>query len=322
MLFRSSQPVAMLFVHMSNNKFGEYGANLDDSTSSQVYNNIAPDEIALLAAKETAGQVLQYNGQGVSANCFSTSSGYTANYGEVWANSDGTFPANTPVYLVSKQQYKGEKIVPEMKDEQNAYKFFTAKGSSLDAYDNQSPWFRWQLTMGAKEITESVNAGIKRRYSVNPALIKTLGKDRVFRPTDITSIGEVEKIQIHKRGEGGNIMALIIYGSQDTIKVLTEYNIRTLLSPTQRIEGAEPIAIKRQDGTEVKNFEMLPSAFFAMNPKYDKNEKLQSVTFYGGGFGHGVGMSQDGVRGMVERGYSFKEILLHYYPETQLGGMR
>ena len=309
------------YVHMANNKFGEYGANLDDSTNSQVYNNIPADEISLLAAEETAGKVLQYNGQAISANCFATSSGYTANYGEVWANPDGTFPANTPVYLVSKEQYEGEEIVPEMKDEANAYKFFTATGASLDAYDHQSPWFRWKVTMSAKEITQSVNSGIKKRYSVNPQLIKTLGKDRVFRPKDINDIGEVEKIQVHKRGEGGNIMELIIYGSEDTIKVLTEYNIRTLLSPMQRIEGAEPIVIKRQDATEVKNFEMLPSAFFAIDAKYDKNEKLQSVTFYGGGFGHGVGMSQDGVRGMIERGYSYQEILSHYYPETRVGSM-
>jgi len=309
------------YVHMSNNKFGEYGANLDDSTSSQVYNNIPADEISLLAAQETAGKVLQYNGQVISANCFATSSGYTANYGEVWANPDGTFPSNTPVYLVSKKQYQGVKVVSDMKEEENAYKFFTTSATSLDGYDNQSPWFRWRLTMSAKEITESVNAGIKKRYSVNPGLIKTLGNDRVFRPKDIMDIGVVEKLQIHKRGEGGNIMELIIYGSEETIKVSTEYNIRTCLSPMQRLEGAEPIVIKRQDATEVKNFEMLPSAFFTMDAKYDQNEKLQSVTFYGGGFGHGVGMSQDGVRGMVERKYNYQEILLHFYPETQIGSI-
>lgn len=308
------------YVHALNNKFGEYGANLDDSTNSQVYNNIPADEISLQAAYETKNQVLQYNGQVISSNCFSTSPGYTANYGEVWANPDGTFPANTPIYLVSQKQYDGNDIVTDMKDEKNAYKFFKTKGEDIDSYDNKSPWFRWEVTMSADEISKSVNAGINKRYSANPNLIKTLDKDRVFRTKEIKDVGQVEKIQIHKRGEGGNIMEMIFYGSSDTIKVLTEYNIRTFLSPMQRIEGGDPIIIKRQDATELKNYEMLPSAFFSMDVKYDKDEKLESVTFYGGGFGHGVGMSQDGVRGMVDRGGTYKEILLHYFPETKVGG--
>ncbi len=307
------------YVHVLNNKFGEYGANLDDSTNSQVYNNIPADEISLQAANETKNQMLKYNDQVISSNCFSTSPGYTANYGEVWASSDGTFPANTPVYLISKAQYPGEKAVADMKDEENAYKFFKTTSANIDSFDHKSPWFRWEVTMSADEITKSVNAGIKKRYKVNPNLIKSLSKDRIFRPKDIDGIGQVEKIQINKRGEGGNIMEIIFYGSKETIKVLTEYNVRTFLSPMQRIEGKDPILVKRQDGTEVKNYEMLPSAFFAMDTKYDKNEKLQSITIYGGGFGHGVGMSQDGVRGMVERGHSYQEILLHYFPETKIG---
>ncbi len=309
------------YVHALNNKFGEYGANLDDSTNSQVYNNIPADEISLQAAYETKNQVLQYKGQVISSNCFSTSPGYTANYGEVWANPDGTFPVNTPIYLVSKKQYDGDEIVSDMKDEENAYKFFKMKGENIDSYDNKSPWFRWEVTMSADEITKSVNAGIKKRYSANPALIKALDKDRVFRSKEIEDIGQVEKIQVHKRGQGGNIMEMIFYGSNDTIKVLTEYNVRTFLSPMQRIEGQDPIIINRHDATEVKNYEMLPSAFFAMDAKYDKDEKLKSVTFYGGGFGHGVGMSQDGVRGMIDKGHTYKEILLHYFPETKVGGV-
>lgn len=308
------------YVHARNNKFGHYGANLDDSTNSQVYNNVPADEISLLAAQETAGQVLQYNDQVISSNCFATSAGYTANYGEVWANPDGTFPANTPVYLVSKNQYEGGSR-SDMTNEENAAKFFKKSATEIDSYDNKSPWFRWQVTMSADEITQSVNAAIKKRYSVNPNLIKTLGKDRVFRPKEMNDIGQVEKIQIHQRGEGGNIMEIIFYGSKDTIKVATEYNIRTFLSPMQRIAGADPIVIKRQDATEIKNYEMLPSAFFTMEAIYGQDEKLKSATFYGGGFGHGVGMSQDGVRGMIDRNHTYQEILKHYFPETKVGSV-
>ena len=35
--------------------------------------------------------------------------------------------------------------------------------------------------------------------------------------------------------------------------------------------------------------------------------------FSGAGSGHGVGMSQYGAKGMAEKGYTYEEILKHYY---------
>jgi stage II sporulation protein D len=42
------------------------------------------------------------------------------------------------------------------------------------------------------------------------------------------------------------------------------------------------------------------------------------VTFYGRGFGHGVGMCQWGARGMAEEGFVASQILSRYYPGTEL----
>ena len=36
------------------------------------------------------------------------------------------------------------------------------------------------------------------------------------------------------------------------------------------------------------------------------------------GYGHGVGMSQFGANGMAAEGYTYKEILEHYYPGTTI----
>ena len=38
----------------------------------------------------------------------------------------------------------------------------------------------------------------------------------------------------------------------------------------------------------------------------------------GGGFGHGVGMSQTGAVGMASRGYGYERILRHYYRGIEL----
>jgi SpoIID/LytB domain protein len=43
-----------------------------------------------------------------------------------------------------------------------------------------------------------------------------------------------------------------------------------------------------------------------------------SITFYGRGFGHGVGMSQYGARGRADAGQTMETILAHYYKGTTL----
>ena len=41
-------------------------------------------------------------------------------------------------------------------------------------------------------------------------------------------------------------------------------------------------------------------------------------TLIGGGFGHGVGMSQNGARAMAVGGYSASEILLYFYENCRI----
>ena len=58
--------------------FRDYPANLDDTVSSQVYNNQEECEESIQAASETRGQVLQ-NPEGLTATYFfSTSCGHTS----------------------------------------------------------------------------------------------------------------------------------------------------------------------------------------------------------------------------------------------------
>jgi len=47
-----------------------------------------------------------------------------------------------------------------------------------------------------------------------------------------------------------------------------------------------------------------------------------AVRFEGRGWGHGVGLSQFGAKGMAERGYAYRQILEHYYPGTTLASLR
>jgi stage II sporulation protein D len=47
-----------------------------------------------------------------------------------------------------------------------------------------------------------------------------------------------------------------------------------------------------------------------------------AVRFEGRGWGHGVGLSQFGAKGMADRGYAYPQILDHYYPGTSLTTLR
>ncbi len=67
----------------------------------------------------------------------------------------------------------------------------------------------------------------------------------------------------------------------------------------------------------------LRSKFFCIrNAEDEKPESIQAdsyaatadtIVFYGGGYGHGVGMSQYGAKAMAEEGFTYKEILEFYF---------
>jgi len=60
----------------------------------------------------------------------------------------------------------------------------------------------------------------------------------------------------------------------------------------------------------------LKSALFTMDKTYDGNNRISGVQIYGSGFGHGLGMSQFGAKGMADQGYSYREILHFYYTDV------
>ena len=294
-----------------SSKYLKYGAQLDDTVSTQVYNNVPANEVSYKAAKETEGEVMFFNDRIISGNFFSTSCGYTANHGETWATGE-IFPNNTPTYLVARQQYIGERLTSDLSDEKDADSFFRKSADEVDAFDKESPWFRWQVGMDAKELEHVINSNIYNLTTHYANMVKVKDGEKWVNG-EINNIGKIKDIQISKRGEGGNIMEMIVVGEECTIRVGTEYLIRLLLAPIQKDSNKDPIIVARQDGSQVQNMALLPSAFFSTEINYDSAGAISEIILYGGGYGHGVGMSQNGAKGMAERGYTSKEILRHFY---------
>ena len=121
-----------------------YGAHLDDSVVSQVYNNIPEQPGAVEAVESTAGMVLFYGDQAADTRFFSTSCGFTANYHEVWSDPEtGSFPAEPVPYLKAVSQVLGESF--ELEREEELARFL--QHGDWPAYDRDSPYFRWQVKM-------------------------------------------------------------------------------------------------------------------------------------------------------------------------------
>jgi SpoIID/LytB domain protein len=60
------------------------------------------------------------------------------------------------------------------------------------------------------------------------------------------------------------------------------------------------------------------STLFYLEPVYGADKILKGYAFVGGGFGHGVGMSQYGSYNLANLGWSGAKILDFYYPGTQI----
>lgn len=60
------------------------------------------------------------------------------------------------------------------------------------------------------------------------------------------------------------------------------------------------------------------STLFYVQPVYDGNQQLKAFAFVGGGFGHGVGLSQYGSYNLAKLGWTPEQILSFYYPGTKI----
>ncbi|MCL2415365.1 MAG: SpoIID/LytB domain-containing protein [Defluviitaleaceae bacterium] len=294
------------------NRFHELGANVDDSIQSQVYNNIPETLTSVAAVDATAGMYLTYEGAVISANFFSTSAGVTANLSDVWLDTqNGEFADTSPVYLSSRPQYLSGDF-GDLSREENARRFFT--DTTIESFDDAFPWFRWNFMLSFEEMAMIINSNLASIYADNYHLVKTMDENGNFRsmPFSENGIGDFLGMEVVSRGQGGNIRELKIFGSHAVILVRTEYTIRRLLAPVAVGGDMQNIVMNRHNAAPVNNMFMLPSTFMVFETVGGY------VMFYGGGFGHGVGMSQNGVRGMIDRGFGFEQILAHYYPGTRI----
>ncbi len=251
-----------------------------DSVSSQVYRGEnSRKAVSDMAVNQTSGQFALYNDKIILSLYSSTSGGATENYENVFSTKMGNsthFPSNPVPYLKSVKDYPDELNLTKNED---AEKFYT---QSPKSFDINSPLYRWHYSWTKDELEQILTKNLIKYKSefIKPNL--TSAKD----------FGELKNIEVIKRGQSGKAMYVKITTSKGMFYIAKEIMIRKIFE---------------------YNKKWLPSANVVFKPVLDNKNNLTGFQVFGGGYGHGVGMSQFGAGFMAQNGYSYKNILQHYY---------
>ena len=344
-----------VYAHLESPGYGEYGAHVDDSTGYQVYNNTAEKEEAIQAVQETKGEVVRLNGELVDTYYYSTSCGFGADE-RVWNPGEEkkvSYLTAASISETAMQQEQNSAEIPGTgKQEEDSAEipgtgkqegdnaglpgtgYFTAQDMCRGDYfheflhnppetdfERQEPWYRWSITVESID-AESLQKVLKERQEAEPDRILVEKNGDKTEPVGSNAetagewedIGRITDIRIGKRGDGGIAESLVIKGEKKTVTVLSQYNIRAVLC-------AGGVTAVRQDGSKVELKMLLPSAFFEIE-SVKEGENMIGYKLYGGGYGHGAGMSQNAARHMAEKGYTTADILLFFYRDCKIENVR
>lgn len=114
----------------------------------------------------------------------------------------------------------------------------------------------------------------------------------IARYPNLKRLETIKGLKVVKLGHRGRTVRVKLIGTNGKQDSLRGEDLRLTLDPT---------------GRKIK------STIFSME------KHGNTVTFQNGmGFGHGVGLCQCGAQGMARKGYSYDQILNHYFPESRI----
>lgn len=276
------------------------GAHVDDSVNYQVYNNIMEKKSSTDAVRQTEGELLLQDGKPITAYYYSTSCGYGTD-DRIWKEEgEVAAPYLRSVHIAQDENNESQEIIEQTdttqtdellkkREQEEALREYLTTVHEED-YEKEEPWYRWS-------------------YTVQDFDIDLLKKKLQERGISFTDFKKVKDMEIIRRAAGGSARTLVISTDQGELQVEGEYEIRYVLNQ----EGK----VIRQDDSEYTLSTILPSAYFVMDLQKGK-KGITGYTLSGGGFGHGVGMSQNAAKAMAQSGKTYEEILAMFYWNCQL----
>ncbi len=239
------------------------GFDLCAEVHCQVYSGVEKEaELSNMAVDSTRGMILEHNSKPVDAVYSSSCGGHTQGniFGKAQNLAHFTGTADT--------DNVGNTVFPLSPFELESWLKNPPQGiyCNIPEYSKSSN-FRWVRIYSAQQLSQMVKK--------------------------VSSLGEVRKIIVLKRNPSGHVDKLKIVGSESSLELEKELNIRKTLGN-------------------------LRSSMFKVETRYGQDRLPKEFVFYGGGWGHGVGMCQSGACGMAKAGKSYQEILKHYFSRVHL----
>lgn len=253
------------YKQMQGSEYAEYGANLDDSSSYQVYHAASTYEITDQAVLDTEDIVMTYDGELIDCYYYSTSPGYAEDL-EVWN-------AKSPAYL-KKENHTKEKDA-DLSSEKAFHKFIQ---TAVESYDDESPYYRWTAEISGR-----------------------LGMDEEY--------GRLQSLKVNERSTSGYIRSLTVTFENGERTYERENEIRFALGRYVSTVTLANESLRKSPGS-------VPSACFEI-----VSANGGEIVLSGGGFGHGIGMSQYGADGMAREGAGWQEILQFYYKDIAFSSL-
>lgn len=301
------------YFHMKDFAYPEWKAHVDDSTSFQVYKNIAEKENVNQAIDDTRNLVLLNQGELIESFYYSTSSGRSSGY-EVWNQEKEKAWLQCKALLIEPLDkgrlddfsYDRKTDYETVKLKERAYRAYMTQGNINDV-EYGEPWYRWNYNKSFEDVQVFLTriGALKEKY---PKEIQIISKYK--RNEKLTHESQIVSCRITQRAVSGMVQQLCIQTQNFEIYINTQQCIREVLA----VQGD---TIVRKDGSNFTLGELLPSAYFCIDAMYD-HQSLRSMTIYGGGFGHGAGMSQNGAKCLADLGKSAEKILKYYYTDIEV----
>ncbi len=156
------------------------------------------------------------------------------------------------------------------------------KNMDMEAYDSDFSMFRWNVKTTSRILDEKIGG-----------------------------VGRITGLTITERGQGGIARALKVVGTEGSKTFVGQSKIRSIL-------GNTALTLNRKDGSTSTGWDTLPSGFIYIENEGADADQVTAFTIYGGGYGHGVGMSQNGAQGMAKAQKSCAEILRYFYSGCEI----
>ena len=240
----------------------------------------ASNPTVLEAVKATSGEILMHDNQVCDARFSKCCGGITEEFEYCWEDKHIPY-----LKAVSDETVKTQTFIPDLTKEEEAERWIRTSPSAFCHTDDQKI---------LSQILNNFDQETTRFYRWKVCYSQDELAELIRKKTQ-TDYGQILDLIPIERGKSGRICKLKIVGSKKTLIIGKELEIRRTLSDTHLFSSA-----------------------FVVDKDDIQDGIPQTFTLTGAGWGHGVGLCQIGAAVMGERGYTYNQILIHYYQGAEI----